>query len=112
MVGIKNYYDSGTGHQRDHLPGRRNPRGTVLPAEMLLPSEWTLGCAPETAETVNERQLRHSSSSGKRSFESLLPHDVRRSCVDRQADIQLFRVSLKIIYSLATPIAIGKEVMF
>ena len=41
----------------------------------------------------NERQLRRKSRPRKRPFEGLMPSDVRRSCLDCQADIQLFRLS-------------------
>ena len=39
-----------------------------------------------------------------------MPSDVRRSCLDCQADIQLFRLSLTIAVYKTKPIAIGKEV--
>ena len=42
-------------------------------------------------------QLRRKSSSCQRPFEGLMPIDVRRSCPDRQAAIQLFRFGFDII---------------
>ena len=44
----------------------------------------------------------------QQSYRISIEPDVRRSCLDCQADIQLFRLSLTIAVDKTKPIAIGK----